>query len=61
MLELYSRVRITTDKFLDEDNVPAGAVGYIVECYPDGNYEVEVSDDNGHTIGQFVATEADLK
>lgn len=60
MLGLYSRVRITTDKFLNED-VPAGAVGYIIERYDDGNYEVEISDENGITIAQFVAAESDLK
>lgn len=60
MLELYSRVRVTTDRFLDE-GVPAGAVGYIIESYDDGNYEVEVSDENGVTIAQFVASDDDLK
>jgi hypothetical protein len=60
VLELYSRVRVTTDRFLDE-GVPAGAVGYIIESYDDGNYEVEVSDESGVTIAQFVASDDDLK
>jgi len=35
-------------------------LGYVIECYPDGKYEVEFSDANGITIAQLVASEQEL-
>jgi hypothetical protein len=43
-----------TDAYLDE-NAPAGAVGYIIEVYPDNHYEIEFSNENGITLAQIVA------
>jgi hypothetical protein len=57
----YQRVRIVTDRFAAE-RAPRGSVGYIIECYQDEAYEVEVSNpDTGETITQFVANAADLE
>jgi len=37
-------------------------MGYVIEVYPDGNYEVEFSDPNsGVSIAQIVASEAELE
>jgi hypothetical protein len=59
--ELYSRVRVVTPRFSDQ-GVDPGMQGYVIDTYPDGNYEVEVSDPNtGETIAMFAATPADLE
>ena len=60
MLENYSRVRLQTEKY-----VALGAsifdVGYIIETYPNGDYEVEFSDTSGKTTAQIVAREEELQ
>ena len=56
----YSRVRVVTDRF-EEAGAPAGTVGYVIEVYAGGAYEVEVSDPAGATIAPFVATRAELE
>ncbi len=60
MLKNYSRVRLQTEKYKS-----LGAylfdVGYIIEVYPDGDYEVEFSDTNGLTTAQIVVREEDLQ
>ena len=58
-LELYSAVRLVTDRFCEE-GVCAGAIGYIVEVYNEDAYEVEFSDANGETIALFAARRDDL-
>lgn len=35
-------------------------VGYVIETYPDGNFEVEISNSEGVTVAQIVASESDL-
>lgn len=35
-------------------------IGYILEVYPDGNYEVEFSNPGGITLAQFVVGENDI-
>lgn len=35
-------------------------LGYVIESYADGKYEVEFSDANGITIAQIVVGEEDL-
>jgi cell shape-determining protein MreC len=52
-LENYSRVVLLTDRHQDQ-GVKIGAIGYIIEIYDDGNYEVEFSDSDGFTIAQLV-------
>lgn len=59
-LPQYSRVMLTTDRFGYEGD-PRGSVGYILEAYVDGDYEVEASDPKGITIAQVVAREEDLE
>lgn len=60
-MEQYSRVRLLTDKYKDE-GVLKGHIGYIIEVYGEGNYEVEFSDSQtGITIAQFVALDEDME
>ncbi|WP_433271629.1 DUF4926 domain-containing protein [Actinosynnema sp. CS-041913] len=48
-MELFEVVELAVD--LPEDGLSAGAIGTIVDEYPDsGKYEVEFADDNGRTI-----------
>ena len=57
----YQRIRIVTDRFAAE-SVPRGSIGYIIECYQDGAYEVEMSNpETGETVAAFVANDADLE
>jgi hypothetical protein len=59
--QLYDRVRVVSDRFADE-NAPVGTLGYIIEEYDDGAYEVEVSNPaTGETIAQFAARPDDLQ
>lgn len=61
MLAEYSRVILQTDRF-SEQNARRGMVGYVIEVYPDGNYEVEFSDPaTGISIAQIVAAESELQ
>lgn len=60
MLENYSRVRLTTDKYQSEGALCFEA-GYVIEVYPDDKYEVEFSDSNGITTAQIVADGIELE
>ncbi len=59
MFENYSRVRLITDRFRSE-GAAAGMLGYIIETYPNGDYEVEFSASDGTTIAQIVVGESDV-
>lgn len=59
--EIYQRVRLVTDRFASTDRVTTGAIGYIIEVYPDGNCEVEFSDEDGITYAQIVANPDELE
>ena len=52
-LTTYTRVRLLTDRYRAEGTT-AGDVGYIIEIYPDGAYEVEFSDRQGISYAQIV-------
>lgn len=57
----YNRVKLLTDKFKDE-GVVKGNLGYIIEIYDDGNYEVEFSDSrSGITIAQIVVNPDEIE
>jgi hypothetical protein len=60
MLSNYARVRLMTKNFQ-----ALGAnlfdVGYIIEVYPNGEYELEFSDENGTTTAQIVVREEDIQ
>lgn len=60
MLENYSRVRLLTDRFISE-GLRYGTMGYVIEVYGDGNYEVEFSDAKGISVAQIVVQEAELE
>lgn len=59
MIKQYSRVKLVTNKY-EKEGGRIGMIGYVIESYPDGKYEVEFSGANGITIAQFVADEEDL-
>lgn len=50
---------MNTDRFQHE-GVSKDMLGYIIEVYPDGNYEVEFSNTSGISFAQIVASEEDL-
>ena len=59
----YTKVKITTDRFAGE-GVPAGTVGWIIEIHQDASgpaYEVEVMDDEGHTLALVVPRPGELE
>lgn len=60
MLTLYSRVIYVGPNSL-YDCIESNDVGYIIEDYGDGNYEVEFSDVDGLTRAQSVIPEAFLQ
>ena len=60
MLPEYSRVRLITDKYA-KDGVPEGTLGYVIEVYNDGKYEVEFSNpETGSTVAQLVIAHEDV-
>ncbi len=51
---------LVTDKH-EVDGGRRGMVGYIIEVYEDGNYEIEFSDPaSGVTVAQLVASDRDI-
>lgn len=53
-LQLYNPVALLTDAHVGEGAI-RGMVGYIIEDYEDGNFEVEFSNPaTGETIAQLV-------
>ncbi len=59
-LSIYNRVRYVGPVNVHEQINP-GDVGYIIEDYSDGNYEVEFSDPDGTTRALVVIAENDLQ
>lgn len=55
-IKIYSKVRFIGSKE-DFPELNTNDIGYIIEDYNDGNYEVEFSDSNGITIAQVVIPE----
>ncbi len=53
MIKKYDKIKLESDQFIEEGVVP-GAIGFVIEDYGDGNYEVEFSDSEGVTIAQLV-------
>lgn len=58
-IKLYSRVRFigAVDDYPD---LRVGDIGYVIEDYDDGNYEVEFSNPDGSTRVQAVISEGYL-
>jgi hypothetical protein len=59
-IELYSRVRLTTDRF-ESKGAKLGDVGCVIEIYDDSNYEIEFSDSGGISYAQIVARPDELE
>ncbi len=60
MTTLYSRVRLTSDRHAAE-GAPAGSVGYVIEAFDDGAYEVEISNADGITLAQVVVKSDEIE
>jgi hypothetical protein len=60
MLNHYSRIRLLTPHY-ESEGVPRGSIGYLIETYPDGAYEVEFSAPDGTTIAQLVLNDAEVQ
>jgi hypothetical protein len=60
MLNNYSRIRLITPHY-ESEGVPLGSIGYLIETYPDGAYEVEFSAPDGTTIAQLVLNDAEVQ
>jgi hypothetical protein len=60
MFAPYDRVEIATDRFAEE-GAHRGAIGFVIERWPDGSLEVEVMNSDGSTAAQFVAQAAELR
>ena len=60
MIDNYSQVKLITNKYLSE-GAHANDIGYVIEVYPDGAYEVEFSDKSGISFAQIVAQEDELQ
>ena len=57
----YKKVKFITNKFINV-GIMFEMTGYIIEKYPGGKYEVEVSDKyTGETIALVVASDEDLE
>ncbi len=60
MLTAYTRVRLVSDKYAREGAL-RGMLGYVIEVYEDGHYEVEFSDPaTGRTLAQIVLAHEDV-
>ena len=59
-LKPYDKVRIVSERFRDE-GAPPGTMGFVIEKWEEGVFEVEVSCEDGTTIAQFVAREDELE
>ena len=56
----YDWVHLVSDKFAN-DGVVRGAIGYVLEAYLDGTFEVEVLDPrSGETLALIVAHADDI-
>ncbi|HEY8961139.1 MAG TPA: DUF4926 domain-containing protein [Luteolibacter sp.] len=60
MIQLYSRVQLIGDKY-KEDGACNDMIGYVIETYGDGKYEVEFSTPQGISLAQLVIDEKDLR
>lgn len=60
MLKNYTRVRLLTDDY-EKEGVSGGAVGYVIETYDDGTYEVEFSDSDGTSVALLTLRESELE
>ena len=56
----YDKVRIVSEHFRSE-GAPPGTIGYIIEQWEEGVFEVEVSREDGTTVVMFVARKDDLE
>lgn len=58
IVKLFERVEFVGDQ---HPELSKGDIGYVIEDYGDGNYEVEFSNRDGSTRAQVVLSERDLR
>lgn len=59
-MDKFQLVRIKTDKYI-ERGLQKGAIGVVLECYDESNFEVEFSDEYGFTIDIGAYSREDLE
>jgi hypothetical protein len=59
-ISIYNRVRYV-GLANDQDRIYPGEIGYVIEDYGDGNFEVEFSNPDGTTRTQAVIAGSDLE
>ncbi len=53
-MEQFQKVRLLTDKYFEKNGIRKGDLGFTLEDYNDGNFEVEFSNStNGYTKALF--------
>ena len=57
VLKIFSRVQFVGKQHAE---LSAGDIGYIIEDFGDGNYEVEFSNPDGSTRAQAVVNEKEI-
>ena len=61
-MEAYKKVRLLTDKYFEKYGIKKGDLGFTLEDYNDGNFEVEFSDStNGYTIALLTISGNELE
>ncbi len=56
----YSEVRLLSDAY-QSDGLSKGAIGYIIEVWEEGVYEVEFSNPAGTTIALLALPESEIE
>lgn len=59
-IAMFDRVRYLGREIVDE-KIKSGDIGYVIEIYDDGNFEVEFSNADGTTRGVVVLAEHELE
>lgn len=61
MISEYTRVSLTSDRY-EKEGARQGMLGYVIEVYDGGYYEVEFSDpETGCTVAQVVVAQDDIE
>jgi len=60
-MKIYDKIYLLNNNYINEC-VKKGSIGYIIEVYNDGAYEVEFSNSiTGETIAQLVLNENEIE
>lgn len=56
----FQKVKLKTNKYCNQ-GLSKGAIGVVLECYDENNFEVEFSDENGFTIEIYTFPKDELE